>query len=84
MLEVEPPYFRVYKDGPRCSIIGLNGKEFISFSLNMLFVSSLKLLAKFTLKPDAVVMLMLVDPLITDETSALSKTPKSEAKSFIA
>jgi hypothetical protein len=65
------PFFNEPREGPLYSLIGLRGKDEKSFSLNKLDILLLSLL-KLTLNPEAVVILILVDPEMTEETSALS------------
>jgi len=65
------PFFREPSEGPLYSLIGLKGNDVKSFSLNKLDMLAPSLL-KFTLNPEAVVMLILVDPDITEDTSARS------------
>ena len=90
MLWLTPPLAYCIWCFPVCSLMGLNGNEPSLSFLSIITVGSAGptdpfVLLKFKLKPEVVVIDMLVlAPLMILETSALSKTPKSDAKSFSA
>lgn len=75
---------------PGCSFMGLNGNEPSLSFLSIITAGSAgpddaPVLLKLRLNPEVVVMERLVlPPLIMLETSALSKIPKSDAKSLSA